>query len=57
MPMGRGIQCPEGAEAGYVYDSIRQQQNRQIEQIEKCKKLKKKMDKLSKKNRIVKFKR
>lgn len=57
MSMSNDIHCPEGAEAGYVYDFNRQQQNWQIEQIEKCKKLKKKMDKLSKKNRIVKFKR
>jgi hypothetical protein len=55
--LGKGIQNPEGVEAGYVYDFVRQQQNRQIEQIEKCKKLKKKMDKLSRKNRYAKMKR
>ncbi len=47
---------PTDSEIGYVYDSIRQQQNRQIEQVEKAKKLKKKMDKLSR-NRYAKFRR
>jgi hypothetical protein len=38
-------ELPQNAEAGYLYDSIRQQQKTQLEQIEKLKKLKRKMNK------------
>ena len=41
------IQNPKGAEIGYVYDSIRQRQNKKLEEIENSKKFKKKMNKLS----------
>mgnify|MGYP007061395952 CR=1 FL=1 len=57
MLMVKHVESPEGAEAGYVYDSIRQQQNKQSEQVNRCKKLKKKIDKLSGKNRNFKLKR
>lgn len=52
-----GITKPVGAEAGYLYDSIRQEQNKKFEQIEKNKKFKRKMKKLSGKDHYYKGKK
>ena len=55
MPIN--IQNPNGAEAGYLYDYIRQRQNKNLEQIKKNKKFKKKMNKISGKNHYYKTKK
>jgi hypothetical protein len=50
-------ELPPNAEAGYLYDSIRQQQKSKREQIEKYAKMRKKMDKLTRKNKYIKPKK
>jgi len=53
--LGR-IAKPVGAEAGYLYDSIRQRQNKELDEIAKGKKLKKKINRLSGKDHYYKQK-
>lgn len=52
MPRG-GL--PPGAEAGYVYDWIRQRQKREEENRRQKRKLKKKVTKLTKKKKSARF--
>ena len=55
--MPNSIQKPKGAEAGYLYDYVRQQQNKKLDQIKNNKKFKKKMNKLSGKDHYYKAKK
>ena len=48
------IKNPEGAEAGYFYDYLRQNEKAKREKIEKYDKLKKRMDKLARSNKVIK---
>jgi transposase-like protein len=47
---------PEHAEAGYLYDWVRQKQKRNLEDLKKAVEMQKKVNKLTKKNKVVRRK-
>ena len=48
------IRNPEGAEAGFFYDYLRQNEKAKREQIEKYDKLKERMNKLTRSDKVIK---